>query len=86
MESCPTQAVLPLVGVAPEKVSPDRYSYGKIVFPDMGILRLAFGWEPLPWRGWWHGIGGASSATRPFAEPAVFIESPVITEATQLRG
>ncbi|MFO7901212.1 MAG: hypothetical protein R6U98_01005, partial [Pirellulaceae bacterium] len=28
VESCPTQAVLPLVGLAAEKVTRDRYSYG----------------------------------------------------------
>ncbi|MFO7907777.1 MAG: hypothetical protein ACQESR_10955 [Planctomycetota bacterium] len=28
MESCPTQAVLPLVGLAPAKVIRDRYIYG----------------------------------------------------------
>ncbi|MGM0489984.1 MAG: hypothetical protein ACQESR_24910 [Planctomycetota bacterium] len=27
MESCPTQAVLPLVGLAADKVVPDRYTY-----------------------------------------------------------
>ncbi|MFO7903008.1 MAG: hypothetical protein R6U98_10125 [Pirellulaceae bacterium] len=34
MERCPTQAVLPLVGLAAEKVIPDRYLSGDCIFPD----------------------------------------------------
>ncbi|MGM0486802.1 MAG: hypothetical protein ACQESR_08575 [Planctomycetota bacterium] len=33
MESCPTQAVLPLVGLAAEKTIHDRYISGGWVFP-----------------------------------------------------
>ncbi|MGM0489410.1 MAG: hypothetical protein ACQESR_21950 [Planctomycetota bacterium] len=34
MESCPTQAVLPLVGLAAEKVIRDRYISGGWIIPD----------------------------------------------------
>ncbi|MFO7902332.1 MAG: hypothetical protein R6U98_06720 [Pirellulaceae bacterium] len=34
MESCPTQAVLPLVGLAAEKAIRDRYISGGWIFPD----------------------------------------------------
>ncbi|MFO7904220.1 MAG: hypothetical protein R6U98_16270, partial [Pirellulaceae bacterium] len=33
MESCPTQAVLPLAGLAAEKVIRDRYISGGWIFP-----------------------------------------------------
>ncbi|MGM0486323.1 MAG: hypothetical protein ACQESR_06120 [Planctomycetota bacterium] len=34
MESCPTQAVLPLVGLAADKVIRDRYISGGRICPD----------------------------------------------------
>ncbi|MGM0485174.1 MAG: hypothetical protein ACQESR_00225 [Planctomycetota bacterium] len=34
MERCPTQAVLPLVGLAAETVIRDRYTSGGRIFPD----------------------------------------------------
>ncbi|MGM0489971.1 MAG: hypothetical protein ACQESR_24845 [Planctomycetota bacterium] len=34
MESCPTQAVLPLVGLAAEKVIRDWYNYNLLVTPE----------------------------------------------------
>ncbi|MGM0490020.1 MAG: hypothetical protein ACQESR_25095 [Planctomycetota bacterium] len=33
MERCPTQAVLPLVGLAAEKIIRDRYNSGGWIFP-----------------------------------------------------
>ncbi|MFO7907826.1 MAG: hypothetical protein R6U98_34590 [Pirellulaceae bacterium] len=43
MESCPTQAVLPLVGLAAEKVIRDRYNWISVPRPGTGRGMVIFG-------------------------------------------
>ncbi|MFO7906467.1 MAG: hypothetical protein ACQESR_07415 [Planctomycetota bacterium] len=58
MESCPTQAVLPLVGLAAEKVIRDRYITGYRTVGRLFGKRRTFGWLSLPdpygFRNWWN--------------------------------